>query len=123
MTAEGYCIPCKADVPVDADRSCLVDGMVCIPPSYGRRTQRWMDGNWVPLIPKPDGWTWKAPAESAPRMAVETVVAKARTFTCVACRKDVPVRKRGRVTQQYCSNTCKNRALAARRWGKKAVAP
>lgn len=122
MTAEGFCIPCGADVPVDAERTCLVDGLVTIPPSYGKRIQKWVNGNWSPLIAKPDGWVWKAPAEAAPKAVEAKPPSGSKTFACANCQQVTRFKKRGSTSQRYCSNACKNRALAARRWAAKAVA-
>jgi endogenous inhibitor of DNA gyrase (YacG/DUF329 family) len=63
----GYCIPCRDNVPVDSSRSCIRDGQITIPPTYGKRTQEWVDGAWVPFIPRPEGYVWTPPALPEPK--------------------------------------------------------
>lgn len=46
---EGYCIRCASDVPIAPDGSCAACGRATtIPPSYGRKGQRLIDGRWEP---------------------------------------------------------------------------
>jgi hypothetical protein len=70
----GFCVAERADVPIDSERRCLSDRMPCIPPSWGRRDQRFEGGHWVPEIPKPEGYVWtprftdeSSPPKPAPR--------------------------------------------------------
>lgn len=45
---EGHCRACNRDVPLDQDGRCPVHLVDTIPPSHGRRGQRWVAGAWSP---------------------------------------------------------------------------
>jgi hypothetical protein len=140
---EGFCIPCRDNVPVDSSRSCIRDGHITIPPTYGKRTQEWVDGAWVPFIPRPEGYVWSAPTEPAPkpqasrptprppapkrawsppkrksRAAEQPVMV---TVTCGVCRVTVTKRRWGGHQQRFCSTPCRNKARGPRPAGNRTT--
>ncbi len=128
MTVEGYCISCRGDVPVNDTRCCLTDGMVTIPPTYGKRTQTWVDGTWEPFIPKPDGYVWKDPgvrdqerqaartetvsrsvipvSKPAPKRAPKPALSPNVTFVCAQCRVKVTKPRQGGKPLRFCGREC-----------------
>lgn len=63
MTASwGHCLRESVDVLVTADRRCVNDGSLVIPASFGRHSQVWRDGQWLPHIPRPEGYVYRPPA-------------------------------------------------------------
>lgn len=102
----GWCLRCNRDVPVDADRRCLTDRAVCIPPSWGSRTQEWIDGAWFPDKPKPAGYVYTPPG-------FLTVVAEPKPDApthCGHCGAALVVQAGGGSPRGYCDTTCKMRA-------------
>lgn len=64
---EGFCVGCKTDRPVDADRRCTTCDHVSVPPTWGRRDWRWEGGTWVPYTPRPDDHRWVMPKDEQPK--------------------------------------------------------
>jgi hypothetical protein len=121
MTPEGFCHHCRADVPAASGQprpTCSRCGWYpLIPPSFGRRTQQWVDGAWVPFIPKPEGYVWKDPQVRA--REIQTADAN-ETRACEQCGKAFEVGPRS--VRRYCTSLCKNRAQHARVMARKGAA-
>lgn len=111
MTAEvfGYCIVGQQDEPLGPDKLCQEHRMVGIPPSYGRRTQEWIDGTWEPFIARPDNYVYRPRFPDVPSAAAEPV-----TVVC-ACGKTFSYLPNGGSAPRYCSTVCKGKAARARR--------
>lgn len=111
---EGFCHHCRSDVTARSDETrptCSVCGWYpLIPPSYGRRTQTWINGTWEPFIPKPTGYIWKDPQVRAQ----ELLTAPAGELKdCAWCR--TPFTRPPRSVKKYCCDLCKSRANDASR--------
>ena len=119
----GYCVVCRADVPMSVDGLCaagehpLTPG---IPPTWGNHTWRWDKdaGTWSPYKPRPDGWAWKDPVDPAlklpkpaspPRQKKPPTVAYTppRTLTCEQCGSTFSTIQRGGTGARFCGRTCK----------------
>jgi hypothetical protein len=75
---EGFCIACGRDTAIRADGRCLADGRFTIPPSYGKKGERLVDGRW------------QAPSATAATpspVAVETLEARWRRLGCGDCER------------------------------------
>lgn len=113
MSVHGFCHQCRADVPADPRYKrpcCEACGHPLIPPTWGRRTQQWVDGGWTPDLPRPDGYVWKDPAIAAsatPKRATSEVRA------CLGCAAEFEAA--ARTTRSYCSDDCRNRARLKRK--------
>jgi hypothetical protein len=111
----GYCLRCRADVPVTGDRRCQIDGTLCIPPSFGTHTQQWTPEGWVPAVERPEGYVYTPPTYLS-GTAPDAVVPAA----CDRCRKPITRRTGGGSQRKFCSALCKTRAGHERRKDRKA---
>lgn len=68
----GFCIIGQRDEPLGPDQFCLEHRMLGIAPSWGRKGQKFIDGDWQPSIQKPAGYQYK------PRFAVPTATPKTK---------------------------------------------
>lgn len=120
----GWCGDCRADVPIDAERHCRVQPghTHAIPPSWGRGTQRWVGGAWVPAIPRPAGYVYKPPAYLA-QAAVLADMARRAPARCQGpgCTEIVPRKTGSGTPREYCTRLCRNRAKWVRLKGQRAV--
>lgn len=116
MTAFGFCHACRADLPTDPTEvrpTCTRCGYPATPPTWGRRTQTWVDGDWVPNIPKPEGYVWRDPALTGTLMA--SAAAHQERTACSECGELFDVSPR--VTRKYCGDACKRRVYRKRQQG------
>lgn len=110
MTVEGFCLTSQSDEPLNEYARCLPHDEITIPPSYGDRNQRWIDGAWSPEIAKKDGYVYK------PKFAAFVPTAnEQRPRDCVECHRPLPGAVQGPTKQMYCGARCKNKAAWARR--------
>lgn len=109
MTPEGFCTQSNQDEPVGATGFCQLHNHVAIPPSFGKREQRWTSNGWEPPIPKPEGWVYTPKFVDPPKTSIEPA-----TYTCTWCA--VPFTWKGRGTPpSYCTAIHRSAALNARR--------
>lgn len=94
--SEGFCLAHNTDVPVDADRRCLDDATVTIPPSYGRKHQHWSDGDWFPQIARPDGYVYRPKVYEAPTEKIVDTVPRAERSQRGGVVAKTPMREQGR---------------------------
>jgi len=116
---EGFCITHKTDVPVDAERRCLTDRMVAIPPSWGKRGMRWTGTGWEGDQGRPVGYVYRPRFSDTPADTTPTTI----TVTCqhVPCGRRFEATIRGGTPPRYCPGTpCKSRASNARKDAAKA---
>lgn len=58
---EGFCLSCANDVPITAERRCVADGSLCIPPSTACPHLLLIDGAWSACRCKPvAAGTWRS---------------------------------------------------------------
>lgn len=113
MSPEGFCHRCRADLPAEPNQprpTCSACGYPMIPASFGRRTQKWINGAWVPAIPKPPGYVWRDPQlrEQELRAADPN-----ETRYCGHCGRGYPAPPKSQ--RRYCSTVCRGRAHAVNR--------
>lgn len=111
MTIEGFCILGRADEPLGADKLCVEHRMVGIPPTYGKRTQTWVDGAWSPRIEKPVGYRYTPRFKDEP----STFIPEPLATPCGICGKTFSYRPSGGSAPLYCGSLCKGRAARERR--------
>jgi hypothetical protein len=107
---DGYCRICRADVPLSLDGLCLAPHktMPGIPPTWGKRTQQFVDGAWVPPIPKPAGYVWRPKYDDPSFDPFAGPAPKA----CETCGGPFRTRARG-VTAPRCCPSCRKQATMA----------
>lgn len=108
MTQEGFCLIGKTDEPLDEHGWCLPHHDLAIPPAWGNRLQRFIDGAWVPHVEKKPGYryvpkTWASDAH------------KTEARDCAWCFQPLAGATKGPSKQLYCGKVCKDRALNKRR--------
>lgn len=108
MNQEGYCLTGRGDEPLDENGFCLPHHDLAIPPTYGNRLQRWVDGAWSPHVEKKSGCvyvskTWASDAKHEPAR------------DCAWCFKPLAGATKGPSKQLYCGKVCRDRAQNARR--------
>lgn len=108
----GFCITGRVDEPLDAERFCLPHHMVGIPPTWGRRTQRWTDGAWSPHIEKPANYVYRPKFTDEPQTVVTSTPS---THTCQWCGVSFKAPTRGGSPPAYCTSIHRMAALNARR--------
>lgn len=132
MSVHGFCHQCRADVPADPRYKrpcCEACGHPLIPPTWGRRTQQWVDGGWTPDLPRPDGYVWKDPAlTEAEKTAKKAAATKKPTISASLDKKLRPPKPRASRAQapeyytircEHCRTTVTTRndpAISHRRW-------
>lgn len=123
MTAEGFCTRCDTDMPISATGFCLIHNWPAIAPSWGRRGQQFINGDWEPCIPKPANYVyvnrWADKPATTPKEPRQSV-----TYTCAWCQNTFAAIPAGGTPPSYCTSIHKSAAQnARRRAAKQAVAP
>jgi hypothetical protein len=100
----GWCLTCAKDAPISPKGRCLRDNSLVIPPSFGSKEQRLVDGAWFPekaSKPTQKGTKFRGPSRE-PKAA----------RTCEFCeRKFVPVSSRN--VNRFCGQECSRDSLKA----------